>query len=75
MTSSFNLPPGVTQRDIEGPAQSTAECANCGREFILLLGDTGKELCPRCLAFGCPQCGQQVNHDTGYCFKCKEVTL
>jgi predicted amidophosphoribosyltransferase len=41
-----NLPPGVTQRDIELYSGNIRICERCGRDFDI--EDNDQELCPKC---------------------------
>lgn len=47
--------------------QSTAPCPECGGVMLRT-----KERCDDC-ENACPICGNEVDEDTGVCFKCKEV--
>lgn len=41
-----NLPPGVTNQDIDEQAGCYVSCDECGRQFVT--DDPEQSLCPRC---------------------------
>lgn len=53
MTSERNLPPGVTDRDVEEAMGAIAQCEICGRDYRPDRDGSNGGLCPRC------QCGDE----------------